>query len=142
MVGNSCTTTLYKLKVGTYHCGDEKMKKLFVKALENVFDMEQEDAKNLAKTVEDIFKGKKEIEDMTIDKYARSLFYELHREKLLRLRREEYKEKGKFIRKYYWSFDQDSIQQEACRKPALEESPYTVYQKIPRKAWLLRSSNT
>ena len=83
-----------------------------------------------------------EIEDMTIDKYARSLFYELHREKLLKLRREEYKEQGKFIRKYYWSFDIDSIRQGACRKPPLEESPYQIYQKIPKSAWLLHSYNT
>ena len=55
------------------------MKKLFVKALENIFEMEKEDAKVLAKTVEEIFHGEREIEDMTIDKYTRSLFYELHR---------------------------------------------------------------
>ena len=118
------------------------MKKLFVKALENVFEMKKEDAKDLAKTVEDIFHGKKEIEDMTIDKYKRSLFYELHREKLLKLRREEYKEQGKYIRKYYWSFDNNAIKLEAYRKPALEESPYQIYQKIPRSAWLLHSYNT
>jgi hypothetical protein len=52
------------------------MKKLFVKALENIFEMEKEDAKVLAKTVEGVFHGEKEIEDMTIDKYTRSLFYE------------------------------------------------------------------
>lgn len=118
------------------------MKRLFVKALENIFEMKREDARGLAKTVEEIFHGEKEIEDMTIDKYARSLFYELHREKLLRLRREEYREKGKYIRKYYWSFDNDAIRQEAYRKPVLEESPYNIYQKIPRSAWLVRSYNT
>jgi len=118
------------------------MKKLFVKALENVFEMKKEDAKVLAKTVEETFHGEKEIEDMTIDKYTRSLFYELHREKLLRLRRDEYKENGKFIRKYYWSFDNNTIKQEAFQKPALEESPYNVYQKIPRNAWLIQSRNT
>jgi len=118
------------------------MKKLLIKALENVFEMKKEDAKNLAKTVEEIFNGEKEIEDMTIDKYSRSLFYELHREKLLRLRREEYKEQGKFIRKYYWSFDNDAIRAGANRKPVLEESPYQIYQKIPRSAWLTHSYNT
>ena len=118
------------------------MKKLFVKALENIFEMEKKDAKVLAKTVEGVFHGENEIEDMTIDKYTRSLFYELHKEKLLRLRREEYRENGKFIRKYYWSFDNNSIEQEACRKPVLEEPPYNIYQKIPRKAWLIRSHNT
>ena len=118
------------------------MKKLFIKALENVFDMRKDDAKQLAKTVEDIFKGKVEIEDMSIDKYTRSLFYELHREKLLRLRREEYKEQGRSIRKYYWSFDCDAIRHEANRKPPLEESPYTIYEKIPRNVWLIRNQNT
>ena len=118
------------------------MNKLLIKALENVFEMKKEDAKHLAKTVEDIFHGEKEIEDMTIDKYSRSLFYELHREKILRLRREEFKEQGKFIRKYYWSFDNDAIKQESIRKPILEELPYGIYQKIPRKAWLIRSNNT
>jgi len=118
------------------------MKRLFVKALENIFEMKREDARGLAKTVEEIFHGEKEIEDMTIDKYARSLFYELHREKLLRLRREEYREKGKYIRKYYWSFDNDAIRQEAYQKIVLEESPYNIYQKIPRSAWLVHSYNT
>jgi len=51
------------------------MKRLLVKALKNIFEMEKEDAKALAKTVENIFDGKKEIEDMDIDKYSRSLFY-------------------------------------------------------------------
>ncbi len=118
------------------------MKKLFVKALENIFEMEKEDAKVLAKTVEEIFHGEREIEDMTIDKYTRSLFYELHREKLLRLRREECRENGRYMRKYYWSFDNNSIRQEACRKPALEEPLYNIYQMIPRNAWLIRSYNT
>lgn len=118
------------------------MKRLFVKALENIFEMKREDARDLAKTVEEIFHGEKEIEDMTIDKYTRSLFYELHVEKLLRLRREEYREKGKYIRKYYWSFDNDAIRQEAYQKPVLEEPPYNIYQKIPRSAWLVRSYNT
>jgi len=118
------------------------MKRLLIKALENVFDMNADDAKVLAKTVEEVFKGEKEIEDMTIDKYTRSLFYELHREKLLKLRREEFKENGKFIRKYYWSFDNDAIKHEAYRKPMMNESPYAIYQKIPRSAWCIQSQNT
>lgn len=119
----------------------KEMNSLFVKALKNKFDMSQEDAKALAKTVKEIFKGKEEIEDMTIDKYSRSLFYELHKEKFLRLRRDEYREDGRFIRKYYWSFDNDAIKVEAYRK-AIPEPPYKIYQKIPRSAWLLHSYNT
>ncbi|MFO7999758.1 MAG: hypothetical protein R6U46_00835 [Marinilabilia sp.] len=63
--------------------------------------MKKEDAIGLAKTVETIFKGKKEVEDMNIDKYQRALLYELQKENLLKLRREEMKEKGKNLRKYY-----------------------------------------
>jgi hypothetical protein len=118
------------------------MNKTFIKALENAFEMKKEDAEVLAKTVEEVFRGEKEIEDMTIDKYTRSLFYELHREKLLRLRREEFKEKGKFIRKYYWSIDKETIRQIANHHQILEEPPYVIYEKIPRNAWLIRSSNT
>jgi transcription initiation factor IIE alpha subunit len=115
------------------------MKRLFVKALKNKFDMDRDDAIALAKTVEGVFNGSEEIEDMTIDKHVRSLFYELHREKLLKLRREEYKEKGKQIRKYYWSFDNRVIREEAYRAP-VKEAPYAIYQKIPRSAWLIQQS--
>jgi transcription initiation factor IIE alpha subunit len=115
-----------------------KVNTLLVKALKNVFDMSKEDAKALAKTVENVFNGEKEIEDMTVDKHVRSIFYELQKEKLLKLRREEYKEKGKFIRKYYWSFNNEIIKEEAQRKQC-EEDPYKIYEKIPRSAWLLHS---
>jgi hypothetical protein len=73
--------------------GEENMKILLAKALKNRFGMTKEDASALTKTVESIFKGKQEVEDMSIDKYVRSLFYELQREKLLKVRREEFKEK-------------------------------------------------
>ena len=113
------------------------MKRLFVKALKNKFNMAKEDAIELAKTVEGIFNGEKEIEDMTIDKYARSLFYELQRERLLKLRRDEYKEQGKYVRKYYWSFNNDTIKEVAYEKR--KEEKYQIYQKIPENAWISRT---
>jgi len=113
------------------------MKRLFVKALINRFNMEREDAIELAKTVENIFNGEKEVEDMTIDKYARSLFYELQRERLLKLRRDEYKEKGKIMRKYYWSFNNQIIKEEAYKEN--EEEPWKIYEKIPKNAWVIRA---
>jgi hypothetical protein len=118
------------------------MNALLMKALKNKFDMSTKDAQELTKTVESIFKGKKEIEDMTIDKHIRSLFYELHREKLLKLRRDEFKEKGKCIRKYYWSFDTYAIQEGAEYKAVIDNSLETLYRRIPRNAWLLHSANT
>jgi hypothetical protein len=120
------------------YSGEDTMKRLLVKALTNKFKMTKEDAIALTKTVETIFNGKEEVEDMSIDKYARALFYELQRERLLKLRREEYKEKGKYIRKYYWSYNDNIIREEAYKKYKLEEK-YKIYQKIPEKAWLVHS---
>ena len=113
------------------------MKRLLIKALKNKFNMAKEDAISLAKTVEGIFNDKEEIEDISIDKYARALFYELQRERLLKLRREEYKEQGKYIRRYYWSFNNDIIREEAYKK--YKEGKYKIYQKIPESAWLTHS---
>jgi len=110
---------------------------ILTKALKNTFRMKNEDAVSLTKIVENIFKGKKEIEDMTIDKYARALLYELQREKILRLRREEYREKGKIIRKFYWSFDHKAIEEVAKLKKI--DEPYDIYKKIPKNAWAISS---
>jgi len=115
------------------------MKRLLRKALANVFDMEKQDALEIAHTVETVFRGKEEIEDMSIDKHVRSLFYELEREKILKLRREEFKEKGTFIRKYYWSFNNKGIKEGAYR--SITEEPYAIYKKIPNKAWLVHTIN-
>jgi len=113
------------------------MKPLLMKALKNRFEMAKEDAVELAKTVEKIFDGNDEIEDMSIDKYSRALFYELQRKKILKQRREEQKEKGKVLRKYYWSFDRKEIKMAANEH--LEEEPYKIYKKIPKEAWINRS---
>jgi hypothetical protein len=113
------------------------MKRLLVQALKNRFEMAREDAVALAKTVEKVFDGQDEIEDMSIDKYTRALFYELERKKLLRQRREEFKEQGKIIRKFYWSFDNKTIKQAAYEK--LKEDPYKIYKKIPKEAWITHS---
>jgi hypothetical protein len=117
------------------------MNNLFVKALINGFDMTKEDAAALAQTVQKVFKRMKEVEDMSLHKDIRSIFNDLHQKNLLYLRREELKEKGKIIRKYYWSFNDDGIHAEAYRKP-IKEAPYEIYKKIPEEAWLLHSSNT
>jgi hypothetical protein len=106
-------------------------------ALKNRFEMAREDAVELAKTVEKIFDGHSELEDMSIDKYSRALFYELQRKKLLVQRREEIKEKGKIIRKYYWSFDNKAIKTAAYEET--KEDPYAIYKVIPNDAWVNRA---
>ena len=122
----------------TVSCEEKTMDQILIKALKNTFDMKKEDAVGLAKTVEKIFDGNKEVEDMSIDKYARALFYELLNEKLLKLRREEFKEEGKQMRKYYWSFNKAKIEKKATMKQKKEM--YKIYHKIPEKAWTQRFS--
>jgi hemerythrin-like domain-containing protein len=117
------------------------MNSLFVKALKNGFDMTKEDAAALAQTVQKVFRGHKEVEDMSLHKDVRSIFNDLHQKNLLYLRREELNEKGKFIRRYYWSYNDDGIRSEAYRKP-IKEAPYDIYKKIPENAWLIHSCNT
>jgi chromatin segregation and condensation protein Rec8/ScpA/Scc1 (kleisin family) len=114
----------------------DAMRNLLIRALKNTFNMQKEDAIGLAETIENIFQGQEEIEDMSIDKYVRALFYELQREKLLKLRREEFKEKGKIMRKFYWSFNDEGIRKEAYRKQ--KENEYKIYQQIPDSAWISR----
>lgn len=104
-------------------------------ALKNRFEMAKEDAIALTKTVENIFGGQDEIEDMNIDKYARQLLYELQRQKLLKQRREEFNEKGKITRKFYWSFNDEMIKQAAYEEKV--EDPYKIYKKIPKEAWAI-----
>jgi chromatin segregation and condensation protein Rec8/ScpA/Scc1 (kleisin family) len=113
------------------------MKRLLSMALKNRFEMVKEDAVALAKTVENIFGGQDEIEDMSIDKYSRALLYELQRQNLLKQRREEFKEQGKIIRKFYWSFNDEMIKQAAREEK--QEDPYKIYKRIPKEAWATHS---
>jgi hypothetical protein len=136
---NSCTINCFKQeKQKNYWNGEIKtMKSLLMKALKNTFNMAKEDAVALTKTVEEIFDGRKEIEDQDIDKYARALFYELQRENLLKIRREETREEGRYIRRYYWTFNKKIIKQQAYKKP--KEEDFGIYKKIPHKAWVTHS---
>ena len=113
------------------------MKRLLMVALKNRFEMAKEDAVALAKTVESIFNGQDEIEDMSIDKYSRQLLYELERQNFLRQRREEFKENGKITRKFYWSFNDKIIKQAAYEEKF--DDPYKIYKKIPKEAWVIHS---
>lgn len=110
------------------------MKKLLVKALINVFDMDQNDARAIASQLDEVFQNQQEIEDMDIDKYTRSLFYELQRRKLLKIRREECKEQGKPMRKFYWSYNDKAIKKHAQSHPEIDEN-FEIYNKIPPHAW-------
>jgi transcription initiation factor IIE alpha subunit len=116
------------------------MKRLLVLALINKFGMLRDDAKELAKIIERVFNGKREIPDEEINKEVRALFYELQRERLLKVRREEYKEKGRILRRYYWLLDDKAIRKGARENKQVVEDEGEIYKKISKNSWLLRTS--
>ncbi|HEB37388.1 MAG TPA: hypothetical protein ENI14_01835 [Thermoplasmatales archaeon] len=111
--------------------------RLLSKALKNKFEMSDDDAKALARIVKNVFNGKKEVEDSSIDKYVRALFYELQKERLVKVRREEYKEKNRFLRRYYWYLNMEVIKEEANK--VVEEDPGKIYRVLPKRVWLSKS---
>lgn len=111
------------------------MKRVLVNALKNKFSMMREDAKELAKIIENIFNGKEEVNDGDVDRHVRQLFCELQREKIVKVRRDEYKNRGKLVREYYWSLNYKVIKKEANRKPEKEDR--NIYKKLPESVWSL-----
>jgi len=116
------------------------MKRLLVLALMNKFGMLREDAKELTKIIERAFKGKKELPDEEINKEIRALFYELQRERILKVKREEYKEKGRILRRYYWLLDDKAIREEARAVKEKDDEAEVIYKKISKNSWLFRTS--
>ena len=116
------------------------MKRLLVLALMNKFGMLREDAKELTRIIEKAFKGKKELPDEEINKEIRALFYELQREKILKVKREEYKKKGRMLRRYYWLLDEKAIKEGARAIKEKEDETEIVYKRISKNSWLFRTS--
>jgi len=111
--------------------------KLLTKAFMNRFDMSEEDASSLAKIVQGVFDGRKEIEDSLISKEIRALFYELENNRLLKVRREEQKRGKLVLRRYYWSMNYEIIRRAANGKK--EDEVSRLYAALPRRAWSSRS---
>jgi hypothetical protein len=111
---------------------------MLIEALKNSFDMSIEDASELSQIVQKPFNGNNEIEDRVLDKDTRSLFYDLYQNNLLSIRREEVTEGDSLKRTYYWSFNVETIKTEASRK-SLQESPYSIYKKLPDEFWYRRT---
>lgn len=114
-------------------------KRKLVRALQRAFNMLAEDAKQLAETVEGVFQGEEEVNDEDLDKDIRSLFYSLEREKLMTIRRTEYKFEGQVRRAYFWQFaDLDRMLNEAAQptKQELELIEMSrLYRQLPQNLW-------
>lgn len=110
-------------------------------ALRRAFNMVVEDARATAETVESAFQGEDEVNDEDLDKEIRSLFYTLEKEKLLNVRRTEYKFDGQVRRAYFWRVnDLDSWAPEGDVSPKAEDvEALKVYRALPPSLWVRRS---
>lgn len=117
-------------------------KRKLAKALQRAFNMLADDAKQLAETVEGVFQGEDEVNDEDLDKDVRSLFYSLEREKLMTIRRTEYKFEGQVRRAYFWQFtDLDKLLRET-QPPSKQELELLemgkLYKQMPQEIWSRR----
>jgi len=113
-------------------------------ALRRAFNMVREDAEATATVVVGAFNGEDEVNDEDLDKDLRSLFYQLEKEQLLRVRRTEYKFEGQVRRAYFWSLNQleglrlDDAFGGALTRDDLEATK--VYQGLGQDFWNRRSA--
>lgn len=103
-------------------------------ALERAFEMEPEDARELADVVLERFSNKEEVDDETLDAEVRSVFYTLESKRMLSFRRVEYtREDGDRRRAFYWKLRDEAL---AAEERAIGESQdEDVYATLPATAW-------
>lgn len=111
--------------------------------LQQRFGMPWDDAAAVARTVEDLFNGRRELDDEALDKELRAMFYDLQAKDVLRIRREEFNSsEGKTLRAFYWRLNEETLE-EARRKAARSHAERAtesstqddVYDKLPEEAW-------
>lgn len=100
--------------------------------------MVREDALAVAGVVEEAFQGRSELDDETIGKDLRQVFYDLQNEKILDVRREEVRIDGVDRRHYLWRI-RDELPLDAG--PSIERDPAErVYHRLADEAWERRRS--
>lgn len=102
-------------------------------ALRRTFEMEVDDAKEIADAVLERFQGVDEVDDESLDTDLRSVFYTLEAKRMLSFRRVEYtREDGDRRRAFYWKLRMDGLQ-EPTRVPVHTDDD--VYATLPADAW-------
>lgn len=116
---------------------DEARVDLLAQALRERFDMEDEDAAEIAAVVVEQFGQSAEVNDETLDPSVRSIFYTLEAKKLLSFRREEYTwENGERRRGFWWRIRDDALAP-VHTIPVLDAEE-DVYASLPKDAWTAR----
>lgn len=112
----------------------------FAAALEQKFDMPEEDALATAQIVADTFGNADEVDDDALDAEVRSIFYTLENKDLLTFRREEYtSEGGQTLRAYFWTIRDEELK-EISEELADEASEPGVYDELPGDVWSGRNT--
>lgn len=112
---------------------DSPTGRALTEALQRTFDMEAEDAREIAGAVMERFEGHEEVDDETLDADLRSVFYTLEAKRMLSFRRVEYtREDGDRRRAFFWKLRQEALA--APREiPVLTDDD--VYASLPADAW-------
>lgn len=106
----------------------------FQEALARAFEMEPDDARELADVVLDRFAEAEEVDDSTLDAEVRSVFYTLEAKRMLSFRRVEYtREDGDKRRAFYWKLRPESWGPEV--QVPVHDMDSDVYANLPPTAW-------
>lgn len=106
-----------------------------IHALERAFEMEPEDARELADVVLERFQAAEEVDDETLDADVRSVFYTLEAKRMLSFRRVEYtREDGDRRRAFYWKLREEALDAPTADRPG-DEREVDVYASLPATAW-------
>lgn len=98
--------------------------------------MLREDAHAVAAVVEEAFAGRSELDDETLHKDVRQVFYSLQDEKVLDIRREERTTDGAARRHYLWRIRDEELDL-VDRRP-VPDAAERMYGRLDDEAWVRR----
>lgn len=106
----------------------------FTDALEKAFEMQHDEARELADVVLDRFEGHEEVDDETLDAEVRSVFYTLEAKRMISFRRIEYvREDGDKRRGFFWKLRPEAIVPATAHAVPVQDMD--VYADLPASAW-------
>lgn len=106
----------------------------FTEALERAFEMETQDAEELADVVLERFAEREEVDDETLDAEVRSVFYTLEQKRMLSFRRVEYtRDDGDRRRAFFWKLRPEALEAPEAHADAMKD--VDVYATLPASAW-------
>jgi transcription initiation factor IIE alpha subunit len=101
--------------------------------------MVREDALAVSRVVEEAFQGGAEVDDESLDKDLRQVFYDLQDERILDVRRVETREDGHARRHYLWRVREEEAGKAAPEAAAVDPEA-RVYQRLDARHWERRKA--